>query len=222
MAKQLRNVRGTTTGGGKPTAGDSVPTASGDSNTQLLAELKQGDGKVDGPMGRVFQRVLGITEGGADMAFTRDQLQRYLDNNLQLAEGEWFRGKKLSGVTDALMKQLDTDHDGKVSWTEFKAFEKQTLATVAPGGGDRAKVEASADARFDQLDTNHDGALTYDELFARTKGELPKATEHKDLIAQLAARIALDAVDVNQRDLPVKKRTLDRKEWKTGAGEMSD
>ncbi|RME21622.1 MAG: hypothetical protein D6798_17660 [Deltaproteobacteria bacterium] len=222
MSKQLRTPRGRSTGG-RPAADAPSAAAPADSNAQLLAEVKRGDGKVDGPMGRVFQRVLGITEGGADMAFTRDQLQRYLDQDLQLAEGEWFRGKKLSGVADALMKQLDTDGDGKVSWTEFRAFEKQTLATVAPGaGGSRAEVERAADARFGEIDENGDGRLTYDELFARTRGELPRGTDHKDLIAQLAARIALDAVDVDQRNQPVKKRALDRNEWKKGAGDMAD
>lgn len=180
-------------------------------------------GAVDGPMGRVFQRVLGINQGGGDQAFTRDQLRRYLDRDLQMAENEFFRGTKLDGVADALMLQLDLDRNGQVSWTEFQAFEKTTLATVAPGaGGDRAAVEAAAGQRFTGMDASKDGQLGMGEIQNRTRAELPKGTEHADLIAQLAARIALDAVDTDQRDKPVKDRTLSRGEWTKAAGDMSE
>lgn len=182
-----------------------------------------GGGKVDGPMGRVFQRVLGVTEGGADQAFTRDQLRRYLERDLQLAENEWFRGQKLDGVADALMAQLDRDKDQRVSWTEFQTFEAQTLATVAPGtngGSSQAQVEAAAATRFGQVDSSKDGKLSMGEIQTRTQAELPKGTEHADLIAQLAARIALDAVDTDQRSKPVAERTLSRDEWTTAAGQM--
>ncbi len=219
---QRTTTRSTATGGSPSTS--TTDTAAQESNATLAQDVANQQGtEVDGPMGRLFQRVLGVDGGGADQAFTRAQLERYLDRELNMAEGEWFRGKKVSGVTDALMEQLDQDRDGVVSWTEFQSFEDQTLATIAPNAGtSRAEVESAADARFTQMDSNRDGGLSYDELFARTKGELPRGTEHADLIAQLAARIALDAVDTDQRDQPVKQRTLSRDEWKKGAGDMAD
>ena len=75
--------------------------------------------RVSGPLGRTFNRILGKADNAADtadMAFNRDLLKRYLDSDLQLAEGEWWRGKKLNGVADALMETLDKDGDGSVSW----------------------------------------------------------------------------------------------------------
>ena len=65
------------------------------------------------------------------------------------------------------------------------------------------------------------GSLNYDELFEGIKKELPKDTDHADLIAQLGARIALDAVDTDQRKTDIKKRTLSKNEWTTAASQMA-
>lgn len=218
MGKDRRNTpsqqAGTTGAGRGP-----VMAEGAEGNAAMVARMQaaQADGAVDGPMGRVFVRIAGAADAAG---FDKTQLLAYLDTTLKLAEGEWFRGAKLDGVADKLMEQLDADRDGVVSWTEFKAFEAQTLGTIAPGATDRASAQAAAGQRFDQLDRGRDGSLAYDELAAGTKAELPRGTEHGDLIAQLAARIALDAVDTDQRDQPVKERGLSRDEWTTAAGQM--
>ncbi|MCB9778740.1 MAG: hypothetical protein H6742_09275 [Alphaproteobacteria bacterium] len=188
-----------------------MEAAKGDPSTTPAEGM--GDGVMDGPIGRVFQAI----SGGAK-SFNKTQLKTWLDRELDFAQGEWFRDKKLDGVADALMAQLDTNRDGAVGWKEFEAFEAQTLATVAPGVGPNSRpeaVEAAAAARFAQLD-NGDGQLTYDEIRAKVEAELPRETEHKSLVAQLAARIALYAVDRDQQDKPVDQRRLSRQEW-TGA-----
>ncbi len=188
-------------------------------NSAMLERVRQADetGAVDGPMGRVYTRIAGRADAPG---FSRAQLRTYLDTTLKLAEGEFFRGAKLDGVADKLMEQLDVDRDGMVSWREFQAFEAQTLGTVAPGARDRASAEAAAGKRFGELDQNRDGSLGYDELQAGTRAALPEGTNHADLIAQLAARIALDAVDTDQRGTDLKKRGLSRGEWTTAAREM--
>lgn len=218
MSKAYRSpTQKTGGGGGGATPEAQVPV----SNDARLAELE--DNQVDGPMGRVYQRILGVDQGGADMAFTREQLREYLDSDLQLAENEWFRGTKLDGVAEALMEQLDSDGDQRVSWGEFQAFEAQTLETVAPGTGTdstQAEIRQSAAARFGEIDRNSDGRLSMGELQDRTRAELPRGTEHADLIAQLAARIALDAIDTDQRDQNVADRQLSSEEFTTAAGDM--
>lgn len=188
-------------------------------NSQMLSRVRQAEetGPVDGPMGRVFIRIAGRADA---QGFDRTQLHLYLDKTLKLADGEFFRGTKLDGVADKLMEQLDTNRDGLVSWTEFKAFEAQTLATVAPGATNTNSARTSAGNRFGELDGNRDGSLNYDELQSGTRAALPRGTEHADLISQLAARIALDAVDTDQRSTEVKKRGLSRNEWTTAAGQM--
>ena len=119
------------------------------------------------------------------------------------------------------MTQLDVDKDGKVSWTEFQAFQTQTLQTVAPGATNETSARSAAGTRFDQLDTSHDGSLGFGELAAGTAAQLPANTDHADLISQLAARIALDAVDTDQRKSKVKDRSLSKGEWTEAAGEMA-
>ncbi len=184
--------------------------------------------KVDGPIGRVFNRILGKSDsadGTATMTFDKKQLRNYLDKTINFADDEWFRGTKLDGVTDKLMETLDKDGDGRVTWGEFQAFKTQVLSQLAPGVDKNStpeQVAASSNKRFDQFDTNRkDGSLNFEELQAGSKAELPKETEHADLIAQLGARIALDAVDTDQRDKAVKDRTLSRAEWTNAASQLA-
>lgn len=219
MSKEQRTSTPTTSTAA-PSTTKAPATQPATSNTAMLEQVgaAQAGGAVDGPMGKVFVRIAG---SAAAPGFDRTQLHNYLDKTLKLADGEWFRGAKLDGVADTLMAQLDVNKDGLVSWAEFKAFEAQTLATVAPGAKDEASARTAAGGRFDKLDSSRDGQLNYDELNAGTMAELPKGTDHADLISQLAARIALDAVDTDQGKSPVKNRTLSKGEWTNAAGEMA-
>lgn len=218
--KEQRTATPTTEGAPSRSAAIGLSKQTDEENSQMLSRVRQAEetGAVDGPMGRVFVRIAGRADAPG---FDRTQLHLYLDKTLKLAEGEFFRGTKLDGVADKLMEQLDVNKDGVVSWTEFKAFEAQTLSTVAPGATNATTAATAASTRFGELDGNKDGSLGYDELHSGTKSALPKGTDHADLIAQLAARIALDAVDTDQRSTDVKKRGLSRNEWTTAAGQMA-
>lgn len=180
---------------------------------------------VSGPLGRTFNRILRQDDNATDtssMAFDRNQLRTYLDQNLQFADGEWFRSKKLDGVADALMEQLDKAGDGTVSWDEFQSFRKEVLATLgAEAGASEADVAAAAGSRFDQMDQNGNGDLHMDEIQSTTASELPRDTDHKDLVAQLGARISLDAVDRDERQKNVSDRRLSRTEWIQAAKELA-
>lgn len=180
---------------------------------------------VTGAFGRVFNRMLGVEEDRTDtasMAVTGDALRRYLDQDLQLAEGEWFRGKKLDGVRDALIEQLDKDGDGAISWSEFGGFQAQTLELLAPGhSGGEAEAAEAARGTFSQFDRGSDGSIGYDDMFAGTRSQLPQDTDHLDLVAQLGARIALDAGDQDQRSQDVKDRELSVEEWTQAARELA-
>ena len=49
--------------------------------------------KVEGAMGRTFNRIAGVSEGNTDasnLAFQRDDLKGYLKDQLTLASGEFF------------------------------------------------------------------------------------------------------------------------------------
>ncbi len=220
----------------QPETGDAMLDAQqapgGGNQAALMAMQTASDGGAQaapsGPMVRVFNRIRGTAES-ADVqsgAFDRKQLHGYLDKTLQLAAGEWFRGKKLDGVADKLIAQLDTDGSQTVGWAEFEAFEAQTLSALtgklAPGATD-AQIASAAKGRFSEVDGagKEDGQASYDELRSSSKAQLPAGTEHAGLIAQLAARIALDAVDTDQRDTGIKDRSLSQDEWVAAAQQMA-
>lgn len=188
----------------------------------------QSAGEMSGPIARLFNRILGVDENRTDtmdMAFGKAQLREYLDSRLQLAEGEWFRGAKLDGVADKLMNVLDADSNGLVTWPEFQAFRLQILAQMAPGvnsSSTEEDIRAAAAVRFAELDAkNNNGALTFRELQKGTKSQLPKGTDHADLVAQLGARVALDAADTDQMSEDVADRELTYEEWMIAAVQLA-
>lgn len=168
---------------------------------------------VGGPLGRMWNHILGRAEGTDTSGATasRDQIRSYLDG-IGLAEGELFRGKKLSGVADELMKSYDSNRNGALSWAEFQGFASQ-LTNILSGPGGAAGEHKATDA-------NKDGKANLDEIKDRTEGKLPKNTDYKDLIAQLGSRATIDAADTDQQKLPVSERTLSADEWTKAAGEL--
>ncbi len=177
------------------------------------------DQQVRGPLGRTFNRVLGVKDTRTDtasMAFSRGQLKAYLDAQLQLADGEWFRGKKLDGVADALMAQMDKDKDGQVAWSEFQSFRQDILKVLAPDAKDGAspeEVAQGASQTFGGIDEDGSGSLEMGELQSANRESMPEGTDHPDLVAQLGARMAIDAVDTDERSEKVSDRRLSRQEW---------
>lgn len=196
--------------------------------SQLLKpEAAKQAGEFNGPIARLFNRILGVDEKRTDtkeMAFSRDQFRQYLDGRLQLAEGEWFRGAKLDGVADKLTQMLDKDGNGLIGWAEFQAFRTEILAQIAPGAESaetEERIHALAAARFAQVDKSKDGRLGMGELQAGAKAQLPKGTDHADLIAQLGARIAIDAGDTDQSNKPIADRDLTLDEWTAAAVQLA-
>jgi len=182
---------------------------------------------VSGPVGRLFNRICGVEESRSDTAgltFDQEQLRMYLDTELQMAENELFRGRKLTGIAEALMGNLDTNGDGFVGWEEFRFFEGEILDQIAPGLAEEAsgdEVEGAASDRFDDLRGSKDD-LGYKRLRKHAKTAIPEGMEHRGLLAQLAARITIDALDQDERGQPVADRSLSAEEWTAGAREIND
>lgn len=172
---------------------------------------------VTGPMGRVWNRILGRPDSATDtagMTVNLPQIRAYL-TRIGLADGEWFREKKLDGVSEGLLAQYDVNKDGRLTWPEFQAFQAQLTAIIA-GGTDLDQ----AGAQHGRTDTSRDGQASLAEVQATTKAQLPKDTAHADLVAQLGARVTLDALDTDQGNKPVAQRTLSAGEWAAGAEEL--
>jgi hypothetical protein len=215
---QVRGTTSTPTTGSSTDPGTPAVTQTG-GNAAAQDRLK----KVSGPIGRVWNHVLGQPEGTNSATATVDQamIRAYLDRRLGFAEGEFFRGAKLDGVAEKLATMLDTDGDGKVTWPEFAAFEGQIMGMLAPGsdkpGADAGALAGKEHGRV----AGTDGKADVGELTAANTARVPKGTEHADLIGQLGARVAIDAADRDEGNKPIGQRSLSREEWTGAAAEIA-
>lgn len=218
MSMRARHEGATTSTASRPAAASVLATGPGNQAVATRVAAVREAGGPD-PIRRLFDRI-----SAGDEAFTAGALRNYLDEHLELADGEWFRGAKLDGASAALMEQLDTGADGAVARSEFGAFRDTVLEAIAPGLATNATDEEAAEAAgatFDRLEGGKgDGLLSLEEIQASTKALLPADTDHADLVAQLGARVAIDAVDTDQPSLPVSERRLSRTEWVAAAVEL--
>lgn len=217
---QVSTPTTTTTTGPATAAGGQGPNRQPAGNGAAAQDVK---GKVGGPLGRVWNRILGQPESADTSNATVDQamIRAYLDSKLQLAEGEMFRGKKLDGVAENLMKTFDKDGDARLTWPEFQGFQSTLLAMLAPetaaGSQDAA---TSAPKEHGVVDEDKDGKAGMSEIQSRAKDKLPSDTSYKDLVAQLGARVAIDAADKDEGGKPVSERSLSKTEWTNAAKEL--
>ncbi len=174
--------------------------------------------KVSGSLGRAFNRIAGVSESNTDpsgLAFTRDDLKRYLEDQLKFAEGEWFRGAKISGVADKVMETLDADTDGDVDWVEFQTMVEELkthlVGELGPGAG-ATEIQEKANELFSQVSGGEE-SIGFDRLQSETGKQLPEDTEHKDLVAQLAALLVIDIVDIDEANKEVRDRSISHAEW---------
>jgi len=174
--------------------------------------------KVEGALGRVFNRISGAAESNTDaasLAFSEEQLKTYLNDQLGLAQGEWFRSAKVSGAAEKIMETLDADKDGKVTWAEFQAMvgemRQHFVGDLSPSAG-AAELEAKATEIFTKL-SGGQGTVGYGTIKDETIKNLPEDQDHVDLIGQLAALMILDIVDLDEREKEVRDRTVSQSEW---------
>jgi hypothetical protein len=182
--------------------------------------------RVSGPMGRIFNRILEVEESREDtahMKFDETQLRTYLDTRLKLCEEEWFRDIKVDGAAEKLMASLDKNRDGFVDWAEFQGFQEQVLENLAPGTNRDStpeEIKRAALAQYATLNSekkDSPNSIGFDELQRGVSKQLPEGIGHKDIVGQLAARIALVAVDKDGGNKAVADRTLSESEWTTAA-----
>ena len=175
--------------------------------------------KVQGNLGRAFNRIAGVSEDNTSatgLAFSRDDLKNYIEHQLKFADGEWFRGMKVSGATDEIMTLLDSDRDGLVDWFEFQTMVSELKTTllgdIGPGAG-TAEIQAEANHLFAEI-SGGNGPIGFDQLQWETLEKLPEGTENRDLIAQLIALLVIDIVDVDEANKEVRDRSVSEDEWK--------
>jgi len=180
--------------------------------------------QVAGLTGRTFNRILGAADGDtttAGQTFGKDELKRYIEEQLEFAKGEWFSGSKVSGAADGILAELDHDGDGRVSWEEFQTFRGRMLATIAPGlseGASAADIQRRAMDVFASLQSDE---MDFQRVEEHTRDQLPEDKDHRDLIAQLGALLLLDAADLDEQSVSTRDRALSEAEWLNAAEEFS-
>lgn len=124
-----------------------------------------------GPPPRGFHGRHGMMMGRGDFL---GPLAMDMQKNGQLTKAE---------LQDAIKKRFDeadTNHDGKLSMDEIKAWRKaqrekrekaafDRVDTNHDGGLSQSELDGRILARFDQLDTNHDGVISKAEMEAARK-----------------------------------------------------
>jgi hypothetical protein len=206
-------------------ASDSSATGSG--YEQPLGNSAAQDAvKVQGALGRAFNRIAGVSEGNTDatgLAFSRDHLKAYLKEQLSFAKGEMFRGTKISGVADKIMETLDADKDGMVTWKEFQVMVdemRQHLVGDVGSGASSAEIQEKAQGLFNEISAGGK-PIGYDTLKEETLEKLPADQEHKGLVSQLAALMVLDIVDLDEQDTSVRDRSIGESEWMSAVNDFT-
>jgi len=217
------------TGGGNNTTAHQTEAATAAPPGGLSSQDTLGNqflsNQIEGITGRTFNRILGESDTNPDTghrSFDADDLETYLKERLDFASGEMFSSAKRSGAAKALVEELDADGNGKVDWAEFQAYRQQMLAVLAPDiseGASSGEISTLAAETFDGLQT--DGDISYDKAKATAKERIPEDTKHRDLAAQLAALLLLDAADVNEQDVSPRDRTLSVEEWTEAANDLT-
>lgn len=208
----------------------SEDTAAQHSEPEVLQDMGNGAAlemmKVQGALGRAFNRIAGVSESNTSaegLAFTNSDLTRYLEDHLKFAEGEWFRGTKIAGVADKIMEQLDADKDGDVTWIEFQTMVDEMrghLIGEVGANASQADLQAKASELFTEM-SGGAGPMGFETIEAQSADKLPADQEHKSLVAQLAALMVIDIVDLDEAEKEVRDRHIDQSEWMSAVNDFT-
>ena len=218
-----RNNNGSTSSSGESST-SSAEAAQVDQpigNAATLDEMK-----IEGAFGRVFNRIAGESESNSEAqntSFNVEDVKRYLDVQLKLADGEMFRGTKVKGAAEAIVEELDANKDGEVTWAEFQAMRETMRANLVGELGANAgstEIEAMANDLFHEM--NNGEEVDYDTMNEAAREKLPDGTKHAKLVAQLSALLVLDLVDLDEGHKPVREPSISEAEWMSSVQEFSD
>ena len=172
-----RNNNGSTSSSGESST-SSAEAAQVDQpigNAATLDEMK-----IEGAFGRVFNRIAGESESNSEAqntSFNVEDVKRYLDVQLKLADGEMFRGTKVKGAAEAIVEELDANKDGEVTWAEFQAMRETMRANLVGELGANAgstEIEAMANDLFHEM--NNGEEVDYDTMNEAAREKLPDGT----------------------------------------------
>jgi Ca2+-binding EF-hand superfamily protein len=169
----------TTPSGGGASGGDSARAQS--------AEVRAGGGSKETFLDGLFARIDKSGDGGIDHKEVVAHLK-----NIGVKGG--FLGMVHKGAADAFLEHLDTNKDGRVTMKEFRAVAQQLLPKDV--FDDKGQVKPDLiDEAYKRMDANQDGKVGGKEMAKAAKAEMPEDTSFKDTKADVASKLALDALD---------------------------
>lgn len=142
-----------------------------------------------GPIHNLFKRM----DRDNDQGVTRKEVVEHLKDT-DVPAGLF--GAVHKKVSEEFVDNLDTNRDKRVTWNEFQGVARDLLPQAAldeSGQVDRALIGTE----FGRLDKNSDGQVTYAELEKGTLERLPESTSFKGTVAEVAAKLGMDALDTD-------------------------
>jgi Ca2+-binding EF-hand superfamily protein len=142
-----------------------------------------------GPIQNLFNRM----DRNGDQGVSRKEVVSHL-KDADVPAGLF--GAVHKKVSSEFVDNLDTNRDKKVTWDEFQGVASELLpeaALDADGLVDRGRLNEE----FGRLDKDADGQVSYGELERGTLERLPESASFKGTIAEVAAKLGIDALDSN-------------------------
>ena len=143
-----------------------------------------------GPIRDLFNRM----DRDGDQGVNRKEVVKHL-KGADVPSGPF--GAVHKKVSREFIDNLDTNKDEKVTSKEFQGVASDLLPGEALD--DKGRVDRPMlGEEFGKLDKDADGKVTYDELERGTYERLPEDTSYKGIIAEVAAKLGMDALDTNR------------------------
>lgn len=152
----------------------------------------------------VFENLFSRMDKNNDGAVSKSEVGKHL-KEVDVPSGLF--GVIHSKAKDGFMEKLDTNKDGGVTWNEFQGVAAGTLpeSMQTEGGGINP---ALADEAFSEFDSDKDGSIDARELERGTLNRIPKEKAFRGVLAEVGAKLGMDALDGN-RDKRVSKEEFD-------------
>jgi hypothetical protein len=142
---------------------------------------------------QTFDRLFERMDRNADGEVSKKEVKKHL-KDAKVPKGLF--GVIHSKASDGFIDNLDQDGNGSVNWNEFKGVAKDMLPADIKDIDGRIDP-ALADQTFGDLDTDQDGGVSSKELEVGTFDRLPEGQAFRGALAEVAAKLAMDALDTD-------------------------
>jgi Ca2+-binding EF-hand superfamily protein len=145
----------------------------------------------------VFENLFARMDKNSDGAVSKSEVGKHL-KKADVPSGLF--GAVHSKTKDGFMEKLDVNRDGGITWDEFQGVAAETLPQSMRTEGGGINVDL-ADEAFAEFDSDLDGSIDEKELQKGTYNRIPKGTSFRGVMAEVGAKLGMDALDTNSDKL---------------------